>query len=222
MYFRIVAQRFEVSHPFYRIGNGFLIYNISFIKIHGHPKTIQNQFFQNLNLHLTHELHFDLPQFLIPSNMKFRFLVFQKTQFSKKLHRITVSWQRQLIIQYRLQHREIGVMFGSKPFSGPRLRKSCYRADHPRFRLIHRLIFGSGIDTDLIYFFLPLFFLRRSGQGIFYFERSSGHPKPGQSSSLLIPADLKNPRAEFLLRLFYIRILLQASQKFIHPVELQR
>ena len=113
-------------------------------------------------------------------------------------------------------------MFDSKPFSGPRLRKSCYRADHPRFRLIHRLIFGSGIDTDLIYFFLPLFFLRRSSQGIFYFERSSGHPKPCQPSSLLIPADLENAGAELLLRLFYIRILLQTFQKFIHPVELQR
>ena len=55
-----------MTDSFHRIGNGLFIDDISLIKINGHAKTFPYQCLQYLNLNFSHELHFNLPQCLIP------------------------------------------------------------------------------------------------------------------------------------------------------------
>ena len=69
MHLRIVAQRLKMSHSFYSPGDGLLVHNISRSKLHIHPKSLADHAFQDLNLHLTHDLDLNLPVSLVPGNM---------------------------------------------------------------------------------------------------------------------------------------------------------
>ena len=210
-----------MTDSYHCIGDSLFIDDISLIKINGHAKTFPYQCLQYLNLNFSHELHFNLPQYLIPVNMKLWLLVLQDSQVSKQLYRITVSWQCQFIIQYRFQYRHIDLMLPADPLSGLRLCESGNRTDHTGLRFIDHLIFCSGIDADLIHLFLPAFPIRSSIQQIFYLEHAACHSKPCQTIALLIPAYFEYTRAKFMLRLLYISILFQTFQQFIHPVKLQ-
>ena len=75
-----MAQRLKMADPLHRPLDGFLIYDIPGSKIHRRPEPLQDLAFQDLHLHLTHDLGPDLSQCLIPYNMQKRVLLLQKPQ----------------------------------------------------------------------------------------------------------------------------------------------
>ena len=74
MDFRIMTKRLKMSHSFHRFCNGFFVDNASCTEFHCYMKTVPDQFLEDLDLHLSHQLCMDLAKLAVPQNMKFRFL----------------------------------------------------------------------------------------------------------------------------------------------------
>ena len=74
MDFRIMTKRLKMPYPFYRFCNGFFVNDTSSSEFYRHMKTVPDQFLEDLDLHLSHQLCMDLAKLAVPQNMKFRFL----------------------------------------------------------------------------------------------------------------------------------------------------
>ena len=105
--FCIMTEWFKMSHTFHRLSNCFLIYNAACSKFYCHTKSVPDHFFQNFNLHLSHQLCMNLSELCIPQDMKLRLFFLQLTKLLKHLMRITIVRKNNLIIQNRFQNREL-------------------------------------------------------------------------------------------------------------------
>ena len=77
MYLRIMTKRFKVSDAFYRLFDGFFVYDIPGAEFHFYAKALQDHLLQDLNLHFPHNLGMDLSQLFIPQDLKFGNLLLQ-------------------------------------------------------------------------------------------------------------------------------------------------
>ena len=66
VHFRIMSQGFKMSDAFHRFRQRLLIDNASRIEFRFQSETLPQDIFQDLHLHLPHDLHMDLPLFLLP------------------------------------------------------------------------------------------------------------------------------------------------------------
>ena len=66
VYFRIMSQGFKMSDAFHRFRQRLLIDNASRIEFRFQSEALPQDIFQDLHLHLPHDLHMDLPLFLLP------------------------------------------------------------------------------------------------------------------------------------------------------------
>ena len=106
MYLCIVAKRFKMSHALNRFCNRLLINNTSGTEFHCHMKTVPDHFFQNFNLHFSHQLCMDLAQLAVPQDMKLWFFLLKHSQLLQHLMWITVIRKDDLIVEDRFQYRE--------------------------------------------------------------------------------------------------------------------
>ena len=73
--FRIMAKRLKMPYPFYRFCNGFFVDDTSSSEFYRHMKTVPDQFLEDLDLYLSHQLCMDLAKLAVPQNVKFRFFL---------------------------------------------------------------------------------------------------------------------------------------------------
>ena len=202
MHFRIMTQWFKMAYAFHRCGNGFFIYNISGSEFHSYMKTFPDEMFQNLYLYLTHEHGMDFSQLLIPHNMKLWFFLFQLFQAFQHLVGIVALRKDDLIVQHRLQNRHDRLPLNTQALSRIGFGKACYRTDGSCLRFFEHLKLRTGINADLIHFFLPDLFVRNSfspciGKGFFYFQASTCDLHVSEAVALVIPGNLENLCPEF-------------------------
>ena len=106
-------------------------------------KTVPDQFLEDLDLHLSHQLCMDLAKLAVPQNMKFRFLFLKLPQFLQHLVRVAVIRKLDLIVQNRLQNRKLGFAFYAKSFTWIGSGQSCHSTDGSCLCFCDRCIFGS-------------------------------------------------------------------------------
>ena len=104
---RIMAQRLKMPHSLHWPLDGFLIYDISSPEIHLHAEPFQDLAFQDLHLHLPHDLGPDLSQSLIPDNMEQGILLLQKPEVFQHYMGICPIGKDHLVGKYRLQKRAL-------------------------------------------------------------------------------------------------------------------
>ncbi len=150
-----------MPYPLHGIRNGFLIDNGSLPKFHQNAETLLYEIFQDLNLHLTHDLNLDLFAVLIPQNMKLGLLLFKLLKPWKHHCRIAPPGQQNAVAKRRRKLRQKSLLLKAQPLPRPGLRKPCYGTDRAGLRFAQGFVFFTGIDPDLIHLFLPLRFLRR-------------------------------------------------------------
>ena len=77
MHLGVMAQRLEMAYALHRFQNRLLVDNVSVAKLHIQPEAVPNQTFQDLDLHLSHNLGMNLAESFIPDNVKLRDLLLQ-------------------------------------------------------------------------------------------------------------------------------------------------
>ena len=107
-----------------------------------------------------------------------------------------------LIIQHRLQNRHDRLPLNTQALSRIGFGKACYRTDGSCLRFFEHLKLRTGINADLIHFFLPDLFFRNSfspciGKRFFYFQAAACDLHVSQAVTLIIPGDLENFCTEF-------------------------
>ena len=187
-----MAQRLKVAYALHRPLDGFLIYDISGPEIHLHAEPFQDLAFQDLHLHLAHDLGPDLSQGLIPHDMEQGILLLQKPEIFQHDMDVHPVGEDHLVGEHRLQERTFPRFLRPEALARTGGRGACDRTDAPSLRLIDRLEFRSGVDPDLVDLFRLLLI-----QKVLYLQASSGDLQMGQPVSLAVPGDLKDPRAEF-------------------------
>ena len=175
MYLRVMPQGLEMSHAFHGVRNRFLIYNTSRPEIHREAKPLLHQAFQDLQLHLAHDPHMNLREFLPPDHMKLRQLLLQKPQLGEHLVDIAALRRQKLVGQHRLHLRNRAVRLEAQPLSGPRPGKASHRADRSGRSFIQRLKASPGIEPQLIRLLLPGLPVCLSCQNLPGLQASSRH-----------------------------------------------
>ena len=221
MNLRIMPKRLKMPYSFHSVRDCFLIDDLSGPKIHRYMEPLPDNRFQNFCLNFPHKLRLNLLQFLFPSNMQLRFLFLQKAEFCQHLPCIRIFGKFNLISQHRLQYRQFRICLHSHTGAGARRGQSCHGTDHSCFRLFHRPVLRPGIDSDLIDFFLPAALLFSSWQRHFHFQNTACYFHPGQTLSLIIPADLKDSGAKNISILRAVHILFHSLQQLVRPCFLQ-
>ena len=117
MYFSIMPEWLIMADTLNRSSNSFLVRNISMDKFNIHMESLQHKCFDNIKLHLTHDLNVYFLKLFIPDNMKFRFLCFQSPERSNRLMYICFRRQFRFICKYRFKKRRRRIGFISQALS---------------------------------------------------------------------------------------------------------
>ena len=147
-----------MSDSFHRFRQCFLVHNASCIEFHFQPEPFQQNVFQDLHLHLPHDLHVDLSVFLLPQHMQLWFFLFQLSDLAQCCHRIRLRRQQQAVCQDRFQNRCGIFAFKSQSLSCKSLCQTGNCTDFSCFHNVRGLIITTVVQTQLIRFFLPVLF----------------------------------------------------------------
>ena len=226
MHLRIVAERFKMPYPFHRLCDGFFVHDTSRSKFHFRAKSFPDQPFQNFYLHLSHNLCMDFIGLLFPDNVQFRFFLLQLAELQIHLVHITFRRKLDLIGENRLKKRQLRLSLSAQPLSAVCPGQPCHRAHCPCRCLAHSTETGSGIDTELVRFFLPdlitiRLFITAVCQHSFHLQSSARDFHISQTGPLGVPGYFVYPGAE-ILRVFRTgRIGFQTLQKLLHSFYFQ-
>ena len=190
MDFRVMPQRFIMSHSLHRIADGLLVDHTPRPEGHFHTKALPDQFLQDLNLHLSHHLGMQFSQLLLPHDPKQGIFFFQLPQISHGSCDLPPFRQEDLITQHRLQHGRSRRRLFAQALPWKCMSKPGDRADHPGLRLLNQFILVPGINPDLIHL-LPV-----GSQHVFHPQLPAGDLQMGQPVSLAVPGDLVHPGAK--------------------------
>ena len=219
MYFCIVTQRLKVPHALNRSGDGFLVHHITRAKGYLQFEPVPDLPLQDLQLHLAHKLHVELPQTLVPHNVQLGIFLLQLAQPAQRLRKITVSWQEHLISQHRLQHRGLRHGLGPQSLSGKCVFKAGDGADTACVHLLRQLVFGTGIDAQLVGLFCPLPHISAAGKQGFHTERTAGDLQTGQPRALVVPGNLIDPGAEDIRVAWHAGQTVQVLQQLRNTIQ---
>ncbi len=77
MYLGVMSERLVMSHSFYCISDGLLIYYLPLIEVHREIEPFHDQALKYLKLYLAHDLNIYLLSLIVPSDIQFRILLGQ-------------------------------------------------------------------------------------------------------------------------------------------------
>ena len=77
VHLRVMAKGFKVADPHHRLANSLPVDDLSLGKSCLHAEAVPDQPSQDLRLHLSHELHVDLVQLLLPQKLQLRLFLLQ-------------------------------------------------------------------------------------------------------------------------------------------------
>ena len=223
VYFGIVAQRFVVPHALYRLGNGFLIGDLSGIELHLHAEPVGDQPLQYFQLHLSHQLHLNLSGVVVPHHVESRIFLLQLCQLFQGIGRVHPFRQLYAVAEHRFQHRSHTVAGTAQPLPDKRPAQTRHRTDRARRDRLFRLELRTGVDTDLADFFLHVPAVGSSiGDAVPPPQPSAGDLQVTQPVPLFVSGNFKHPRPELCRTGLFQRIPVQSLQKCVHALQLQR
>ena len=124
--------------------------------------------------------------------------------------------QDHLVGERGLQLRLPPPGFPSKPIPRPGMGQAGQGAHRASWRLVHSLIFGSGVNPDLVDLLLPAL-SSQSGPDP---ERAAGDLHIGQPVAA-VPGNLEHPRSKLRTILGSRGVSSQAVQQLPHPLQLE-
>ena len=222
MHLGIVAQRLVVAYALHGLGNGLLIQNAARAKRYFQPEPLCQQAAQHFQLHLTHQLHMDLGQGLVPHHMELGFFLLQPVQLAQRGVHVCALRQQHLIAEHRLQNRHIAVPLCPKPGAGLCMGQAGHGAYLSRADRLGQGILCAGVQPQLICLFCPRLAVRFAAKQGFYLQLPAGDPQPCQACALLILRYLEHPCAKGLQCRGGAGVAVQPVQKGIHSVQPQR
>ena len=135
---------------------------------------------------------------------------------------VAVLGQQNLVGQHRLQHRLSGARLHAKPLSRTGAGQSCHRTHRSRRDLSGGGKLRPGVQAQLVHFFCPILpCIGAAGELGFDLQGAAGDLQIGQPVSLAVPGDFVHPGAEFGGVGGLQGVLLDASEKFLHALQLQ-
>ena len=219
MHLRIMAQRLVVAHALHRLRDGLLVQNAAGAELHVQAKALCQQTAQHFQLHLTHELHMDLAQSLVPYHMELRLLFFQPVQLAQCRVHISPLRQQHLIAQHRFQNRHIAVAFRAKALARARFGQAGDGAHLPRADGFRQRILYAGVQPQLVCLFLPRLTICFAGELGLYLQFAASHAQPCQARALLILRHLKHLGAKGIQRGSRTGIAVDAVHQSVHAFQ---
>ncbi len=129
--------------------------------------------------------------------------------------------QQHLIAQHRLQHRQVAVPFRPQTLAGAGFGQAGDGAHLAGADALCQRKLCAGIEPQLVGLFGPWLPVGFSGELGFHFQRTAGHPQPGQAVALLILAHLEHLGPEGFQRRGRAGIAVKALHQRIHTLQLQ-
>ena len=163
----------------------------------------------------------DLPQPLIPDELKHRVLVLQLPQLRQRRVGVHAVGQHQLIGQHRLQKRLLRLRRRAEGLSRTGVRQAGDGGDHARRQRLRGRKLLAGVQPQLVDLLLIGLAVHRVFQRRLGTQRAAGDAQPRQPCALRVAADLEHPRAESAAVLGSGRVSRQRVEKRIHAVQLQ-
>ena len=221
MHLRIMPQWLKMPDADHGGRDRLLVDNAAFIKCHIHAKAFCNQAGQNLKLYFTHELQMDLAQAFVPYHAQLRVLFLQLAKVLQHDMGITALGQDDPVTQHRFEHGRHRARFPAQPHAGPGVCQAGDSADHAALGPFDRLVFLAGVDTDLVYLFLPAAVLFPF-QLCAHSKAAARDLEIGQAVALPVACDLEYPRAERCIIFRRAGIPVDPIQQLLHALQLER
>ena len=221
MHLRIVAQRLKMPHTLHGVPDGFLVEDPPGTQLNIQRKPLRHQLPEDLQLHLTHDLHLNAAAF--PEDVQLGVFLLQLPQPGQHRHGIAASGQLHPIGHDRLQQRRCTGRLRAQSLSREGGGKPRDRAEAARACLLRRSEFLPGVQPDLHdLFFQRIALLVCIIYNVAHLQPAPGDPQPGQPRPLGIPGDFIDPGGEGGQAGSLGRIGIQHLQKIFDTFQLQR
>ena len=216
MHLRIMAQRFKVSHPLHRRGDGLLIHNIPFAELDQYAEPLLYKPLKHFCLHFSHELNMNLREPVLPHNMEFRLFLLKLAQIFQHHMRVASIRKLHTVCKNRFQHRKRRSALPADSLSRVRSLKAGNRAHASGFHLGDHLVLCSGVDPDLVHLSLD------SIQRFLHIQTASRHFQIGQTVPLVISGNLIYLGAKLIRIPLLFHVLCDPVQEFLDSRGFQR
>ena len=208
----VVAQRLVVPDALDRLQDRLAVDDAALAERDREAEPVPDQALQNLQLHLAHELHADLPQPRVPRDVQQRVLLVEPPEL--QIGRLRVARHLDAVFEHRTQHGLLRFLFKAQARAGHRVGKARRGQHRPGLRRVRQRVFFPGIQAELV----RLFAVDRH----FDAQAAARHLQKRQPRALRVAPDLVHARAEFGGIVRHPRIFGESLQKRVHAVELQR